>query len=125
MSTVDAQRRLLLERKAIDELKARIARDAYMSIKDVQDRLGLSREKVEAMPVELLPYVDFGLGDRSLKRYHPADVLALDARMRAWQAAQARGEGEALLSTYREELQARDAAAVQVAREMGEALRVA
>ena len=124
MSTVEAQRRLLLERRAIEELARRIGREAYMSVKAVQKRLELSRYKVESIPVEVLPFVDLGLGTRHQKRYHPVDVLAVDARLRAWQAAQARSEGEAYLVGLREELEARDEVALQVAREMNEVVRV-
>lgn len=121
MSTIDEQRRLHLEAKAIAELKERIGRDAYMKVTEVADRLNLSREKVEALPPEILPFTDFGVG-RALRRYHPADVLAVDARIRAWKAAQARGEGEACLRELREELEARDATALRVADEMAQAV---
>ena len=121
MSTIQEQRRLHLEAKAIAELKERLARQAYMSVREVAKRLHLSREKVEAIPAEVLPYVDLGV-NRALRRYHPADVLALDARMRAWKAAQADGRGEAYLAELRGELELRDAAALQVAEEMGRAV---
>lgn len=121
MSTVQEQRRLHLEAKAIAELKERLARQAYMSVREVAKRLHLSREKVEAIPAEVLPYVDLGV-NRALRRYHPADVLALDARMRAWKTAQTDGRGEAYLAELRGELELRDAAALQVAEEMGRAV---
>lgn len=121
MSTVQEQRRLHLEAKAIEQLKERIGRSSYMKVSEVAKRLNLSREKVEAIPREVLPYTDYGI-ERSLRRYHPADVLAVDARMRAWKDAQARGEGEAYLQGLREELDARDAAARQLADSMGRAV---
>lgn len=116
MSTVQEQRRIHLEAKAVADLKGRLAKQAYMSVPQVAERLNLSREKVEAIPTEILPFTDFGVG-RSLRRYHPADVLAVDARMRGWKDAQARGEGEAYLEDLRLELRARDDAALQVAGE--------
>lgn len=116
MSTVQEQKRAHLEAKAVESLKARLAKQAYMSVPQVAERLNLSREKVEAIPPEILPFTDFGIG-RSLRRYHPADVLAVDARMRAWKQAQAIGEGEAYLSELRDELNARDTAALQAATE--------
>lgn len=118
MSSIESQRRLLLEKKALDDLRERIGREAYLTVPEVQERLNLSRDKVEALPIEILPFADYGTPNRSLKRYHPADVLAVDARIRAWRAAQQRGEGEAYLRELREELEARDAAALEVARLM-------
>lgn len=116
MSTVQEQRRIHLEAKAVADLKERLAKQAYMSVPQVAERLNLSREKVEAIPFEILPFADFGVG-RSLRRYHPADVLAVDARIRGWKEAQANGQGEAYLQELKDELQTRDAAALQVAGE--------
>ena len=122
MNGLREQRRLLLEKKALEDLRARIARESYLSVGDVQERLGLSREKVEALPPALLPYTDLGLRTRSLRRYHPADVLALDARLRAWQEARARGEGEKYLRELEERLEARDRIAEELAETMNAAL---
>lgn len=120
--SIDEQRRILLERRAIEALKARIARESYLSVREVSERLNLSREKVEGLPMEVLPYADHGSGPRAYRRYHPADVMAVDARLRAWKAAQARGAGEAYLRELRAELEARDAAAIEAARAAHEAV---
>ena len=122
MSTIDAQRRLLLERKAIEELRSRIGREAYMSVLQVAKHRGVSRGKIESLPVEVLPYADHGAGRYAQRRYHPADVMALDAVMRAWKAAQDRNEAEAFLRARREELEARDAVALEAARSMTDRL---
>ena len=86
MSSIEAQRRAHLESKAVAALRARLARQEYMPVLEVAHRLNLSRDKVEEIPREILPYTDFGK-KRSLRRYHPADVQAIDARMRAWNSA--------------------------------------
>lgn len=115
---MDEQRRMLLQQRAIEALRERIASESYLSVREVCERLGLSRQVVEALPLEVLPYEDYGTGSRSLRRYHPADVLAAGARMRAWRRARERGEGEAYLRRLREELEERDRAAVRLARDM-------
>jgi len=117
MSTVQEQKRALLEQKALDELARRIARESYLKVLEVAERLNVGRDKVESIPAEILPYVDLGTGVYSQRRYHPADVLAADARLRAWKAAQDRGEGEAFLQELRDELEARDRAALEIARQ--------
>ena len=42
---------------AIDLLKARIGRESYLQVKDVVERLNLSREKVEMLPQETIEEV--------------------------------------------------------------------
>lgn len=115
---MDETQRLILRQRALDALKERIGRESYLSVKDVMDRLKLGRTTVESLPIEVLPYSDYGTATRALRRYHPADVIAADARIRAWKAAKARGEGEAHLAKLREELEARDRAAIEVAAEV-------
>ena len=115
MSTVQEQRRLLLEERAIKELKERIGRETYLSVTEVCERLGMSREKVETLEVEILPYVDYGTPKKAMRRYHPADVAALDAVQRAYKRAEQRGEAEAFLRERRELLEARDLAALAMA----------
>lgn len=113
MSTIEAQRKAHLESKAVAALRARLARQEYMKVTDVARRLNLSRDKVEAIPHEILPYTDFGT-NRSLRRYHPADVQAVDARMRAWNTAKDNGAGEEHLAELREQLAARDTMAIDL-----------
>src|SRR5690625_6448786 len=104
---MDEQRRMLLQQRAIEALRERIASESYLSVREVCERLGLSRQVIEALPLEVLPYEDYGTGSRSLRRYHPADVLAAGARMRAWRRARERGEGEARSEEHTSELQSR------------------
>lgn len=125
MSTVQEQRRLHLEAKAIRELKSRLTAESFLAVKDAAARLGISRDKLEIIPYDVLPYVDLGFGKKSMKRYHPADVLAFPARARAYQAARSMGEGDVYLEGLRTDRDARDAAAIRTAEEMGEVLGVA
>lgn len=122
---MDAQKRLLLQQRALEALRERIASEHYLSVKEVCERLGLSRQVVESLPMEILPYEDYGSGKRSLRRYHPADVLAAGARIRAWKRARERGEGEAYLRRLREELEERDRLAIQLAHDMVREMAVA
>ena len=113
MSSIEAQRRAHLESKAVAALRARLARQEYMPVLEVAHRLNLSRDKVEEIPREILPYTDFGK-KRSLRRYHPADVQAIDARMRAWNSAKEEGRGEEYLAELREQLIVRDEIAIDL-----------
>lgn len=122
---MDAQKRLLLQQRALEALRERIGSEHYLSVKEVCERLGLSRQVVESLPMEILPYEDYGSGKRSLRRYHPADVLAAGARIRAWKRARERGEGEAYLRRLREELEERDRLAIQLAHDMVREMAVA
>lgn len=106
--SLEAERRLMLQQRKLELVRRKVAGQAYLTVRDIQTRLGLSRETVEALPLELLPFVDLGLRKKSMRRYHPDDVMALDARFRAWQAARSRGQGEAYLSRLKEELRERD-----------------
>lgn len=116
MSHIDEQRRLLLQQKAIDELKERIGRESYLKLSEVCERLSFSRPKVEGIPYEVLPWSDYGfVGTRSTRRYHPVDVLAVDAVLRAYHRAEQEGRLEMWLAERRELLAARDAAALDLA----------
>lgn len=115
---MEERERLVLQQRAIESLKQRIARESYMGIAEVCKRLKLSRSKVEALPLEVLPFTDYGSGNRLYRRYHPADVLAADARIRGWRRAQADKNGEAYLLTLREQLEESDRLAIQTALEM-------
>lgn len=119
------QRTLVLQQRAIEALRERIVAESYVGVAEVCKRLKLSREKVESLPMAILPYVDHGStvtpkeGEprwRSLRRYHPADVLAADARIRAWRRAETRGGGDAYLARLEAELDESDRAAIDLAR---------
>lgn len=109
------QEKLVLGQRALDSLKARIVADSYMDLKSVMDRMGYSRAIVESIPMEILPFVPYGRGRKIYRRYHPADVAACDARMRAWERAKQRGEGDEYLGRLRMELEAQDEASIRIA----------
>lgn len=113
--SMDREERLLLHQRAIDALRARITADSYMDIAGVMARLGYSRAIIESIPMEILPYVPYGRGSKIYRRYHPADVAACDARLRAWERAKQRGEGDAYLRRTGDDLEAQDAASIEVA----------
>lgn len=115
MSSIETQERLLFVQRAIDALRARIAGESYMDIKGVMARLGYSRAIVESIPLEILPYVPYGRGTKVYRRYHPADVAACDARMRGWERAKQKGQGDEYIERLRAELDAQDEASVALA----------
>lgn len=94
--TVDEQKRIELQRKALESLKRRIARESYLSVPEIAERWNVHRSTVESVPFPVLPYVDVSEGPRALRRYHPADVIAADARVRRWREAKSKGDGEAI-----------------------------
>lgn len=114
---MDDRERIVLQGRAIDALRQRIVADSYLDTTAVCERLNIGPASVRAIPMEVLPYTPYGQGTREYRRYHPADVLAADARIRAWRKAQQTGEERALLEEWRAELQAADALAIQIARD--------
>jgi hypothetical protein len=118
----DEQDRLHLARKAIAAQRERMVGEVYYDVGAVMGRWGWSRSLVMAIPQEILPYVPHGTATKVSRRYHPADVLAADARLRAWWRAKARGEGDEYLAQRRAELDAADAAAIGAADEMRSAV---
>ena len=125
MNDLDTHVALHRRRKAIEDLRALIGRESFLTVAQACDRMNVNRKVVEALPMEILPYSDFGRGVRSLRRYHPADVLAAPARLRAWKRAQDAGRGEAHLAELRAQLEARDEEALNLARSMNAELNVA
>jgi hypothetical protein len=92
-----------------------------MSVEEVAEHFQVSRSTVDQMPREILPYVDFApTPKRQLKRFHPLDVLAAQARFRGWRAAQEQRKGESFLQVLREELTARDAQWLELAHKAAE-----
>ncbi len=118
---MDEQERLLLNKRAIEQLRDRIQGESYVPLPSVCKRLGLSRAVVRALPMEVLPYVPYGRGTREHRRYHPADVVAADARIRGWERAKQRGQGDAYLEKLKAELEAMDEQAIALAKRMREA----
>jgi len=111
--SVDEQRFLVLQQRAVEAMRERIVCDSYMKVVEVAARLAVSRATVEGFPMAVLPYADLGTRTKACRRYHPADVQALDARLRAWRGAE---DSEAHLAGLREELDQRDRLAVAFAR---------
>lgn len=115
--SMDEQERLLREAKAVAALKGRIVNDAYFKVSGVMARWKWSRSLVLAIPMEILPYTPHGTASKVSRRYHPADVLAADARLRAWRRARAISDeaGNEYLAKLRAELDAADARAIEAA----------
>lgn len=112
----EEQRRILLQQRAIDSLRERIVETSYLTLQQVMERTGLGRTYLEQLPPEILPYTPHRRGPRVHRRYHPADVLALDAMVRRWDRAKQRGEENAFIEAMGRELEARDALAIDLAR---------
>lgn len=113
--SLNDQEKLVLSQRAIDALRDRIVADSYVDIAGVMARLNYSRAIVESIPMEILPFVPYGRGRKVYRRYHPADVAACDARLRAWERAKQRGEGTEYLDRLRMELDAQDEASIRIA----------
>jgi hypothetical protein len=93
-----------------------------MRVEEVAELYQVSRSTVDLMPHEILPFVDFApTPTRQLKRYHPLDVLAAQARLRAWREKVEQNQGEQYLLSLRDELVARDAHWIELARRVGAA----
>ena len=62
----------------------------------------MSRDSLDSVPFEVLPWVP-GNGEKKIvRRYHPADVAAYPARARRWR------DDPGALASMREELKERD-----------------
>jgi hypothetical protein len=102
--------------------RERVTKYMLMSVEEVAEHYQVSRSTVDQMPPEILPYVDLApTPKRQLKRYHPLDVLAAQARLRTWRERMAINEGDEYLRSLQDELEARDARWIEVARQAGEA----
>jgi hypothetical protein len=102
------QQVIALQARKLARLREQMATLSYLSVKQVMAYLNLSRQVVESLPIEILPYQDYGSGSRALRRYHPADVEAAGVRLRGWRWAQQEGHGEEYLRKLRRELEERD-----------------
>jgi anion-transporting ArsA/GET3 family ATPase len=102
------QQVVVLQARKLARLREQMATLSYLSVKQVMAYLNLSRQVVESLPIEILPYQDYGSGSRALRRYHPADVEAAGVRIRGWRWAQQEGHGEEYLRKLRHELEERD-----------------
>lgn len=81
-----------------------------MTVLEVAEYLGVTRSTVDQMPFAILPFADISpTHKRQHKRFDPRDVAALPARLRAWDQARRRGEGERFLKEAERALRERDA----------------
>lgn len=120
---MDPKQRLILEQRAIQAMKERIAGESYLSIGEVCQRLGVHRSIIEGLPMEVLPWVPFGNGGKRVhRRYHPAAVVAADGRIRAWHRARQEGRGAEYLAQLRAELEELDRATHRAALEAARAV---
>lgn len=108
-------------RKQADEaeqLREWMERTAYMTVADVAEYRGVSPSKVREYPWEVLPWSDASpTSERTHRRYHPRDVLALSAVLRAWKRAMDEGrEGEWKRERH-DKLEARERAEIEQALE--------
>jgi len=104
-------------RTGLRERGGHLACAPMMSVNDVAGYLNVSRSTLEALPIEVLPFIDLAPGAaRSLKRYDPDDVRAAPALMRGWMDAKQRGRGETYLAAMRTQLMQRDARTAREAR---------
>lgn len=89
-----------------------------MTVVEVAEFLGVTRSTVDQMPIAVLPFADVSpTHKRQHKRFDPRDVAALPARLRAWNEARQRGEGEKFLAEAGRALRERDAQAMRRATE--------
>jgi len=78
--------------------------ETHIQISDVATFWGVSRTSVEALPFEILPYVNVTpASSRVSRRYNPAEVRAAGVRLHRWKAAIAQGQGEKYLRQLRQE----------------------
>jgi hypothetical protein len=97
-----------LQHAQLTAARAGLVRDTYLTIHQVMKVMGASRSVVEAIPVEILPFVDVTpTSSRVSRRYNPIDVqLALEVLLPRYKEARARGEGNRFLLELREEREA-------------------
>jgi hypothetical protein len=104
------------QEQSLDRMPGRVANYRMLALEEVALHFGVARSTVDQMPMEVLPFADLApAGKRQLKRYHPSDVLAAPAYLRALRAAQQDGSVEKFLSRRREELEARDRLMIETA----------
>lgn len=83
---------LLESAEQLKELNTWLANHSYLTIKKVAEHLSISRDQVDDLPEELLPWTDVSKPDskRRAKRFRPTDVAAYHAVR--WHYEQAKDE---------------------------------
>lgn len=104
-----AEKRMIVEARKIAALRERIRDTKYLTATEVREHLHMSRDGLDDVPPEVLPYAPGNGKLKVVRRYHPADVAAYPARARRWREAITQGREVAVLSEMRAELEARDA----------------
>jgi hypothetical protein len=93
-----------LKARRFAAMKARLTSETFLTVMEVAGRWGVSRSVVEALPVEILPYVNMTpFSARANRRHHPVEVQAAEVRLRRWEEARALGQGEDYLRSLRKE----------------------
>jgi hypothetical protein len=93
-----------LKARRLSAMKARLTSETFLTVMEVAARWGVSRSVVEALPVEILPYVNMTpFSARANRRHHPVEVQAAEVRLGRWEKARAQGQGEEYLRSLRTE----------------------
>lgn len=105
-----AIQQLLDSREQLSKLSTWLADNSYMTIKEVAEHLSISRDQVDTLPRELLPWTNVSgpNAERRSKRFRPTDVAAYPAVRRSYESAKEAGEEDEWLAARREELANRD-----------------
>lgn len=93
----------------LEAMHREMVKTRYLTVSEVAEHFSVARSTIEDLPEEVLPFVDIApTPKRQLKRYHPADVHAAPARLRAWREAQQNAKGAAYLAELRARMENRD-----------------
>lgn len=105
-----AIQQLLDSREQLSKLSTWLADNSYLTVQEVADHLGISRDQVDGLPRELLPWTDVSSpgSKRRSKRFRPTDVAAYPAVRRSFEQAKEADEEDEWLAARREELANRD-----------------
>lgn len=97
---------LLASKEQLDDLNIWLAEHSYLTTSEVTEHLSLSRDQVDNLPYELLPWTDVSSPDskRRAKRFHPTDVLAYHAIRWHYDRAEDEGRLDEWLARRREQL---------------------
>jgi len=99
----------LADEERLSDLGRWLAERSYLTVMQVADHLGCSRETVEGYAEELLPWLDLTPNSkRRTRRYRPSDVLALPAVLRGLTRAKRLDTEEEYLESRRRLLEKRD-----------------
>lgn len=106
---MSTEKRIIAEGKKLDALRERIRATKYLTASEVREHLHMSRDSLDSVPFEVLPWVPGNGAARVVRRYHPADVAAYPARARRWRDGIDAGAEAETLKEMRDNIEARDA----------------